>query len=67
MGTVLASADALPDWRTFYPLAQKATKSFADGGGGFETSIGSSQIAARPFIASQPLGGALYAFRRRNG
>jgi hypothetical protein len=48
-----ASADALPDWKTIYPVAQKAMKRFAEGGTGFETSIGSWQIAARPILASQ--------------
>ena len=46
-------ADALPDWKTVYPLAQRAMKSFADGGTGFETSIGSWRIAARPVAARQ--------------
>ncbi len=48
-----ATPDALPDWRTIYPLAQKEMKSFEDGGGGFETSIGSWHVVARPFVASQ--------------
>jgi hypothetical protein len=68
----------LPDWRTIYPLAQRAMRSFADGGAGFETTIDSWRIAARPVIAGQqkcltchpgvkldrPLGGVLYAYRR---
>ena len=48
-----ASPDALPDWKAIYPLAQKAMKSFRDGGTGFETTIGSWRVAARPVIASQ--------------
>ena len=73
-----APADALPDWRAVYPLAQRAMRSFADGGPGFETTIDSWRIAARPVIAGQqkcltchggvalhqPLGGVLYAYRR---
>jgi len=47
--------DALPDWNAMYPLAQRAMKSFSDGGGGFETSLGASptswRIAARPVLA----------------
>jgi len=35
-----ALADALPDWKAIYPLAQRAMKSFADGGAGFDTSMG---------------------------
>lgn len=49
----VAPPDALPDWKTVYPLAQRAMKSFDDGGTGFETSIDSWQIAARPVVASQ--------------
>jgi hypothetical protein len=48
-----ASSDALPDWQTIYPLAQKAMKSFADGGSGFKTTLGSWNIATRPVLASQ--------------
>jgi hypothetical protein len=48
-----APADALPDWKTIYPLAQRAMKSFEDRGTGFETSIGSWRIAARPVAARQ--------------
>ena len=48
-----ATGDALPDWKTIYPLAKRAMKSFADGGSGFETSIGRWQIAARPVFASE--------------
>ena len=73
-----APADALPDWKTIYPVAQRAMKSFEDGGTGFETSIGCWRIAARPVparqekcvachggpaVLNQPLGGVLYAFR----
>jgi hypothetical protein len=74
-----AGGDALPDWKTVYPLAQRAMKSFADGGSGFEATIDSWRIAARPVAASQekcvgchqgvtlrqPVGGVLYAYRRR--
>jgi len=48
-----APVGALPDWRTIYPLAQRAMKSFADGGTGFETNIDSWRIAARPVLAAQ--------------
>jgi hypothetical protein len=72
-----ADPDAMPDWRAIYPLAQRAMRSFADGGKGFETSFGEWQIAARPVMAEdgrctmchapmksgQAVGGVLYAFR----
>jgi hypothetical protein len=49
------SPDALPDWNAIYPLAQRAMKSFRDGGSGFETSLGAAspswRIAARPVLA----------------
>jgi hypothetical protein len=48
-----APPDALPDWKAIYPLAQRAMKSFADGGSGFETSLGTWNIAVRPVVASQ--------------
>src|SRR5205085_1070070 len=44
--------DRLPDWIEIYPLAQKAMRSFADGGRGFESRVGSWEIAARPVIAN---------------
>ena len=46
-----APANALPDGKMIYPLAQRAMKSFEDGGTGFETSRGSWRIAARPASA----------------
>jgi len=51
--SLVPAIDALPDWKTVYPLAQRAMKSFADGGAGFETSIGTWRIAARPVVARQ--------------
>ena len=45
--------DALPDWKAIYPLAQRAMKSFHDGGAGFETKLDTWTIAARPVIASR--------------
>ena len=42
----------LPSWNDAYPLAQKAMKSFSDGGHGFETQINGWTIAARPAIAN---------------
>jgi hypothetical protein len=72
-----APGGALPDWRTIYPLAQSAMKSFAGGGSGFETTLDSWHIAARPVLAGQQrcmschtgsrfqtLGGVFYAYRR---
>jgi hypothetical protein len=72
--------NALPDWKEIYPLAQRAMRSFADGGKGFETPHGVWNIAVRPVLASaphcvmchvtnsirvnRPLGGVIYAFRR---
>jgi hypothetical protein len=49
----MALPDALPDWKAIYPLAQRAMTSFADGGSGFETSMGAWDIAVRPVVASQ--------------
>jgi hypothetical protein len=48
-----ALPDALPDWKAIYPLAQRAMKSLADGGSGFDTSLGTWKIAVRPVVASQ--------------
>jgi len=48
-----AKPNALPDWNAIYPLARRAMKSFRDGGSGFETTLDSWQIAARPVIASR--------------
>jgi hypothetical protein len=74
------SEGSLPDWKAIYPLAQRAMKSFQDGGHGFEASLDSWQILARPVLATQqaclgchnapaglhkPLGGALYAYHER--
>jgi hypothetical protein len=73
-----AQSDALPDWQTIYPLAQKAMRSFAAGDAAFETATGSWHIAARPVMAAQskcqqchanvasgePIGGVFYAYRR---
>jgi hypothetical protein len=70
---VSAPADSLPDWKTVYPLARRAMLRFQGGGAGFETTIDSWDIAARPIATekrcsachdlSQPIGGVLYAFR----
>ena len=74
----IATTDGLPDWKTIYPLARKAMKSFADGGNGFETTVDSWQVAARPLLAESQrclachsgqvmhhaIGGVLYAYRR---
>lgn len=72
--TAETPADTLPDWNAVYPLAQRAMRSFQDGGHGFETKIASWDIAARPVSATERcaachgnarrLGGVLYAFRR---
>jgi hypothetical protein len=51
--TCESALDALPDWKDIYPLAQRAMKSFADGGKGFETSAGSWHFAVRVVAASQ--------------
>ena len=42
----------LPDWIAIYPVAQRAMRSFRDGGKGFETEFQDWTIAARPAIAS---------------
>ncbi len=44
---------SLPDWYDIYSLAQHAMSSFRDGGKGFETSLDSWTIAARPVLATQ--------------
>ena len=69
-----APADSLPDWKAVYPVAQRAMRSFQDGGAGFETALESWDIAARTVATgkrcvmchsdAQPIGGVLYAFRR---
>lgn len=48
-GTVRAN---LPSWNAAYPLAEKAMKSFKDGGHGFEVQLDDWTIAARPAIAN---------------
>lgn len=48
---ITASNDALPDWKSIYPLARRAMQSFQDGGAGFETSLEGWNIAARPVVA----------------
>ena len=45
--------DALPDWQAIYSLGRKAMLSFEDGGKGFETTLNSWKIAARPVMASE--------------
>jgi hypothetical protein len=72
---VAAFPDPLPDWNEIYPVARRAMASFHDGGTGFETRLGSWDIAARPVAAEKRcalchgsethIGGVLYAFRRR--
>ena len=44
--------NALPAWRDAYPIAQRAMRSFNDGGHGFETGVGDWTISARPALAS---------------
>jgi hypothetical protein len=44
---------ALPDWDAIYPLAQRAMRSFHDGGKGFEATLDGWNLAARPVVASQ--------------
>jgi hypothetical protein len=51
LGMSAAAADALPDWKSVYPLARRAMQSFQDGGAGFETRLESWCIAARPVLA----------------
>ncbi len=48
---ITTSIDALPDWKSVYPLAKRAMQSFRDGGAGFETSLEGWNIAARPVVA----------------
>ncbi len=45
--------DTLPNWLEIYPTAQRAMKSFRDGGKGFETDFKSWHLMARPVIATQ--------------
>ena len=42
----------LPDWNAIYPVAQRAMRSFKDGGKGFETEFLGWTIAARPAMAA---------------
>ncbi len=48
-GTLRAN---LPSWNAAYPLAEKAMKSFKDGGHGFEEQLDEWTFAARPAIAN---------------
>jgi hypothetical protein len=48
-----APGDALPDWKSIYPVGQRAMRDFMAGGTGFETTIGSWRIAARRVVACQ--------------
>ena len=77
-GTPRVAPGGLPDLKTAYPMAQRAMRSFADGGTGFETTVDSWRIAVRPVLAEQErcvtchagamlhqaLGGVIYAYRR---
>jgi len=47
-----AAGDRLPDWNAIYPVAQRALRSFNDGGRGFEMEFQTWTIAARPTIAA---------------
>ena len=75
-----APAGALPDWNAVYPLARRAMQGLADGRPGFESTLDSWDIAARPVLAEarcvqchtafktgKPIGAVLYAFRRGRG
>jgi hypothetical protein len=42
----------LSNWATMYPVAQRAMRSFKDGGRGFEVEFQGWTIAARPAVAS---------------
>lgn len=46
-----ATEDVLPDWKTIYPVAQRAMRSFKDGGKGFEMEFQGWTLAARPAVA----------------
>jgi hypothetical protein len=69
-----APTDSLPDWKAIYPLARHAMLNFQGGGAGFETTLESWNISARPVPVekrcaachdvTRPIGGVLYAFRR---
>jgi hypothetical protein len=71
---VSVPAGPLPDWNAVYPLARRAMLSFQGGSAGFETTLASWDVAARPVSTekrcaachdlSHPIGGVLYAFRR---
>src|SRR5260221_917578 len=47
-----SAPDALPDWKTIYPIAREAMKSFEKGGKTYEASAGMWHIVARPVPAS---------------
>jgi hypothetical protein len=48
---VVPVEDRLPDWAAIYPVAQRAMKSFQDGGRGFEMEFHGWTLAARPALA----------------
>ncbi len=56
----------LPSWNTAYPLAEKAMKSFKDGGHGFEVHLDDWTIAARPAIANNVRCITCHNLRRAN-
>lgn len=51
--TAKEAPGALPDWEAIYPVAQRAMRSFRDGGGGFETTLDIWRVVARPVVAGQ--------------
>ncbi len=60
----------LPDWNAIYPVAQRAMRSFQDGGTGFEIEFQNWTVAARPAIAAQEKCVSCHnnpAYRRRHG
>ena len=76
VGSAAPPADALPDWKAIYPVAQEAMRRFREGGAGFETRVDSWSIAVRPVAASdrkcvgchggeveRAVGGVIYAWR----
>jgi hypothetical protein len=50
-GIDATQTETLPDWNAIYPIAQRAMRSFKDGGSGFETELQGWTIAARPSLA----------------
>jgi hypothetical protein len=52
VATAVTIRSAIPDWKTVYPIAREAMKSFERGAGTLEASAGDWHMVARPVPAS---------------